>query len=569
MDQWQKDFNRDLEDGLNNFINGFGRFIKNFSVGVFYGTKKLKNKNFLIGFIITICIMFLTIKFKSDIATIPNVIWRYITYYGLLLSPLLYLKIISGFGMRAGKILVERLNQYKFYGVDGKLPVFLGQTKDDFGLDIIKFQAAIPLKTWKASREDLESLFNKTIVSIDQDTRKDRVILRTIPGTAVIPEKILWDDKYINYDDGVVVIGRNAIREISFDLNKTPHVLSAGETGSGKSVILRAMLWQLLKKGCRAYMIDFKGGVEFGKAYEKYGQVITEKEEALSVLTMLTKENAKRLNLFREMEVKNLYEYNQKTNSNLCRIVVIVDELAELLDSTGLSKEEKELLAGIEKELSTLARLSRATGINLLLGVQRPDAKVITGQIKSNVPVRICGRFADNSASEIVLSNTRAKDLKDIKGRFLIKLGADTEEFQAYYFDDKVHLKDININRGGLLIENKEMDRISDEVSEDMIKEIKSEQKSKKNIFKIIIEKLKSLISFKKKWKEKKMIENGADPDLLDLDSLYDDNKNVEYGENTPFGRIIVNKENLKESNNEIVESIDESSEKKKEEYTL
>ena len=569
MDQWQKDFNRDLEDGLNNFINGFGKFIKNFSVGVFFGTKKLKNKNFLIGFIITICIMFLTIKFKSDIATIPNVIWRYITYYGLLLSPLLYLKIISGFGMRAGKILVERLNQYKFYGVDGKLPVFLGQTKDDFGLDIIKFQAAIPLKTWKASRDELESLFNKTIVSIDQDTRKDRVILRTIPGTAVIPEKILWDDKYINYDDGVVVIGRNAIREISFDLNKTPHVLSAGETGSGKSVILRAMLWQLLKKGCRAYMIDFKVGVEFGKAYEKYGQVITEKEEALSVLTMLTKENAKRLNLFREMEVKNLYEYNQKTNSNLCRIVVIVDELAELLDSTGLSKEEKELLAGIEKELSTLARLSRATGINLLLGVQRPDAKVITGQIKSNVPVRICGRFADNSASEIVLSNTRAKDLKDIKGRFLIKLGADTEEFQAYYFDDKVHLKDININRGGLLIENKEMDRISDEVSEDIIKEIKSEQKSKKNIFKIIIEKLKSLISFKKKWKEKKMIENGADPDLLDLDTLYDDNKNVEYGENTPFGRIIVNKENLKESNNEIVESIDESSEKKKEEYTL
>lgn len=569
MDQWQKDFNRDLEDGLNNFINGFGKFIKNFSVGVFFGTKKLKNKNFLIGFIITICIMFLTIKFKSNIATIPNVIWRYITYYGLLLSPLLYLKIISGFGMRAGKILVERLNQYKFYGVDGKLPVFLGQTKDDFGLDIIKFQAAIPLKTWKASRDELESLFNKTIVSIDQDTRKDRVILRTIPGTAVIPEKILWDDKYINYDDGVVVIGRNAIREISFDLNKTPHVLSAGETGSGKSVILRAMLWQLLKKGCRAYMIDFKGGVEFGKAYEKYGQVITEKEEALSVLTMVTKENAKRLNLFREMEVKNLYEYNQKTNSNLCRIVVIVDELAELLDSTGLSKEEKELLAGIEKELSTLARLSRATGINLLLGVQRPDAKVITGQIKSNVPVRICGRFADNSASEIVLSNTRAKDLKDIKGRFLIKLGADTEEFQAYYFDDKVHLKDININRGGLLIENKEMDRISDEVSEDMIKEIKSEQKSKKNIFKIIIEKLKSLISFKKKWKEKKMIENGADSDLLDLDSLYDDNKNVEYGENTPFGRIIVNKENLKESNNEIIESVDESSEKKKEEYTL
>ena len=171
---------------------------------------------------------------------------------------------------------------------------------------------------------------------------------------------------------------------------------------------------------------------------------------------MLTKENKKRLDLFRELEVKNLKEYNKKTKSNLCRVAVVIDELAELLDKTGVSKEEKEVLEAIEKELSTLARLSRATGINLLLGVQRPDAKVITGQIKTNVPVRICGRFADNSASEIVLSNTKAKDLKDIKGRFLIKVGADTEEFQAYYFDDEKHLKDIKRNVGSLLIETEE-----------------------------------------------------------------------------------------------------------------
>lgn len=168
---------------------------------------------------------------------------------------------------------------------------------------------------------------------------------------------------------------------------------------------------------------------------------------------MLTEENKKRLDLFRELEVKNLKEYNHKTKSNLCRVAVVIDELAELLDKTGVSKEDKEILSCIEKELSTLARLSRATGINLLLGVQRPDAKVITGQIKTNVPVRICGRFADNSASEIVLSNTKAKDLQDIKGRFLIKVGADTEEFQAYYFDDEKHLKDINREVGDLLIE--------------------------------------------------------------------------------------------------------------------
>ena len=395
----------------------------------------------------------MTILLRRNISEIKIVVYKYLIYLLGYLSPLIYLKLISGIGMEQGKKLIERLMEFKFYGVDGRLPIFLGQTKDDFGLELLKFQGAIPLKTWKSNRDELESLFNKTIVSIDQDNRKDRVILRTIPGNVEIPESIMWNDEFINKDDGVVVIGRNAIREISFDLNKTPHVLSAGETGSGKSVILRSMLWQLVNKGCRAYMIDFKGGVEFGKSYEKFGQVITEKEEALRVLTVLTAENKKRLDLFRDLEVKNLNEYNQKTKSNLCRIAVVIDELAELLDKTGVSKEEKELLEGIEKELSTLARLSRATGINLLIGVQRPDAKVITGQIKTNVPVRICGRFADNSASEIVLSNTKAKDLKDTKGRFLIKIGADTEEFQAFYFDDSKHLKDINIEPGTLLVE--------------------------------------------------------------------------------------------------------------------
>lgn len=453
MQQWEKNLNDSLNKSIENGIRTLSKEIKNFFLGVFYGTKKLRKKNFLIGFIVSILITIMTILLRRNISEIKIVVYKYLIYLLGYLSPLIYLKLISGIGMEQGKKLIERLMEFKFYGVDGRLPIFLGQTKDDFGLELLKFQGAIPLKTWKSNRDELESLFNKTIVSIDQDNRKDRVILRTIPGNVEIPESIMWNDEFINKEDGVVVIGRNAIREISFDLNKTPHVLSAGETGSGKSVILRSMLWQLVNKGCRAYMIDFKGGVEFGKSYEKFGQVITEKEEALRVLTVLTAENKKRLDLFRDLEVKNLNEYNQKTKSNLCRIAVVIDELAELLDKTGVSKEEKELLEGIEKELSTLARLSRATGINLLIGVQRPDAKVITGQIKTNVPVRICGRFADNSASEIVLSNTKAKDLKDTKGRFLIKIGADTEEFQAFYFDDSKHLKDINIEPGTLLVE--------------------------------------------------------------------------------------------------------------------
>ena len=79
-----------------------------------------------------------------------------------------------------------------------------------------------------------------------------------------------------------------------------------------------------------------------------------------------------------------------------------------------MAKEEKQIYEQIEGKLSTLARLSRATGINLFMGVQRPDANVLTGQIKNNIPVRISGRFADKTASEIVLGNTDAVNLPDI-----------------------------------------------------------------------------------------------------------------------------------------------------------
>ena len=85
--------------------------------------------------------------------------------------------------------------------------------------------------------------------------------------------------------------------------------------------------------------------------------------------------------------------------------------------------------------------------------MQRPDAQVLTGQIKNNIPVRISGRFADKAASEIVLGNTDAVDLPDIKGRFLYKVGNETLHFQAFYFDDETMLHDVFTEQGDMLLE--------------------------------------------------------------------------------------------------------------------
>ncbi|MFQ8982011.1 MAG: helicase HerA-like domain-containing protein [Waltera sp.] len=292
-----------------------------------------------------------------------------------------------------------------------------------------------------------------SIIKIENGRNKRTVKLTTLPSDYKIPTMVMWSEEYLNEKNGVLTLGISALNPISFNLNRVPHVLVAGETGSGKSVILRCLLWQLIEQGARVYMIDFKGGVEFGKQYEQYGEVITERERALQVLELLVKENEYRLRIFRDLEVKNLDEYNKKTKQNLCRIGVFTDELAEMLDKKGVAKEEREIYEKIEGRLSTLARLSRATGINLFMGVQRPDANVLTGQIKNNIPVRISGRFADKTASEIVLGNTDAVNLPDIKGRFLYKVGNETIEFQSFYFDDETMLREVCVDQGEMLTE--------------------------------------------------------------------------------------------------------------------
>jgi len=373
--------------------------------------------------------------------------------WGLTMAvPLMYLAILGTLKSKDKSMYDVIFRDIGFIGKNNKTPYFLYKKENEKKI-IYAFQSNIPLTDWVKAKDRLEVGLGCSIRQIREGTKKGIIELVTVSSDYKIPEMLRWKDDYILPGDGVLCIGEGDLDYVKFDLNRTPHVLAAGETGSGKSVILRCMLWQMIKKGCRIYMIDFKGGVEFGKVYEKYGEVITDRLRALTVLEKIVKENNARLKLFREMEVKNLKEYNQKTheNENLSRIGVFIDEIAEMLDKKGVAKEDKAIYEQLESYLSTLARLSRATGINLFLGVQRPDANVLTGQIKNNVPVRISGRFADKTASEIVLGNTSACNLPDIKGRFLYKVGNETIEFQSFYFDDEKDLQDIEVSNGNTL----------------------------------------------------------------------------------------------------------------------
>ena len=136
-----------------------------------------------------------------------------------------------------------------------------------------------------------------------------------------------------------------------------------------------------------------------------------------------------------DSDCANVDEYNRRYHQQMPRMIFACDEVAELLDKTGLGKNDREQIQRYEAALATLVRLGRAMGIHCILATQRPDAQVISGQIKNNIDFRVCGR-ADDVLSQIILDKTDANDLisKTAQGRFLTNTDV---LFQAYYFDDK------------------------------------------------------------------------------------------------------------------------------------
>ena len=159
-----------------------------------------------------------------------------------------------------------------------------------------------------------------------------------------------------------------------------------------------------------------------------------EEQSTLELLTELTEELERRKQLLKTSGLPNIDHHNAATGENLQRYIFACDELAEMLDKTGLTKEQKEIVVKIEGLLGTIARQGRAFGIHLILATQRPDSAILNGQIKNNINCRICGR-ADNVLSMIILDKTDAADQipEDAQGRFLLNDGT---MFQAYWFDD-------------------------------------------------------------------------------------------------------------------------------------
>jgi S-DNA-T family DNA segregation ATPase FtsK/SpoIIIE len=211
-----------------------------------------------------------------------------------------------------------------------------------------------------------------------------------------------------------MALGRDVSGQpIAADLAKMPHLLVAGTTGSGKSVLISAIAICLVMNNSpedlRLVMIDPKMVelVRFNGLPHLLGKVETELERINAVLRWVVAEMQRRYKLLEAVRARDIESYNQKAarkenEEHLPRIVVLIDELADLMMSTA---------EHTEATLVRLAQMARATGIHLVVATQRPSTDVVTGLIKANFPARISFAVASSIDSRVILDTTGAESL--------------------------------------------------------------------------------------------------------------------------------------------------------------
>ena len=349
-------------------------------------------------------------------------------------SVVLAVLLVYPFGKRAAK---DQLQSIGLVNHAGMVPALLRKTNDKKypNLTVWEFRnQGIPLEAWEDKREAIEAALDITIVKLSYGKSKSRVLLHAVPARCALPAVLPWKDKYLSPESFVLVLGESLTGAVTVNLANIPHILLGGSTGSGKSVLLKLLLMQAVKKGAVVCIADFKGGVDFPPVWHEKCRMCLEEKELPAMLDMLTAAIQSRKELFKQVGCSNLDEYIQATGDRQPRYIFACDEVAELLDKTGRSKEEKERLGQIENRLATIARQGRAFGVHLILATQRPDANVIPGQIRNNLDFRVCGR-AESVLSQIILDNTSAADQipKDARGRFIT---GDGTVFQGYLFNE-------------------------------------------------------------------------------------------------------------------------------------
>jgi len=279
----------------------------------------------------------------------------------------------------------------------------------------IRIQAPIPIQSLTHEGTNNVKIHSAGLVGIEVPNAKAstialKTVLEGMDKTGHLPIAI-----------GVTSTGEAK----SVDLTKMPHLLIAGQTGSGKSVCLNGIILSILytktPEECQLVLVDPKRVemVSYKDIPHLRCPIVNEPEDAVRVFLGLIREMESRYQLLATKGVRNIESYNAlmknymssgkydgpaKPNdlATLPYIVCIVDEMADLMMCSGKV---------LEKMIVRLAQLARAVGIHLILATQKPVVSVITGLIKSNMPSRIAFQVASKGDSRVILDVNGAESL--------------------------------------------------------------------------------------------------------------------------------------------------------------
>ncbi|MGL6154113.1 MAG: FtsK/SpoIIIE domain-containing protein [Cetobacterium sp.] len=192
--------------------------------------------------------------------------------------------------------------------------------------------------------------------------------------------------------------------------SNTTHLLVAGASGGGKSVLLNSIIINIMTnytpEQVKFIFIDPKY-VEMGMYEDSpflYRDIITDIETAIEVLQSLTLEMDERYKEFAKVKVKDIESYNKISSKKLPRIVVVFDEYADFM-------EEKEWREDLERSLKRITQKARAAGIHIIISTQSPKSEIITTTIRNNLSARIALKVSDSNASRIILDESGAENL--------------------------------------------------------------------------------------------------------------------------------------------------------------
>jgi S-DNA-T family DNA segregation ATPase FtsK/SpoIIIE len=239
---------------------------------------------------------------------------------------------------------------------------------------------------------------------------------------------------------GVDYHGKNA----AVDLCDCPHILLAGETGSGKSVFEANILATIavFKKpsDLQIYLVDTKKlDLPLFSDLPHVKEVVKNYSDFSPMAKTIITRMQNRLEKLNGASVRNIHDFNEKGYGHMPYIILMIDEFADLIDQENAfkkqfdmrSKEDKEFLngiAGVKDSIKRIAQVGRAAGIHIIAGTQRSSVKVVDGDIKVNLPCRIALRLPTQDDSRTILGQGGAESLLG-KGDMLVQLpGRDTVE---------------------------------------------------------------------------------------------------------------------------------------------